>query len=128
MCGNHQWQMIFGPTRARRTLIWVKYNLTNVVCKLFVTGVSAHFYDIVEKKMKNRFLSLHRMYGSHTAVAIREAMDEILESYGLCVDQVFRFVTDNGANMVAGLQGDDLTFTNNFEVDDEEKGRTMGWT
>ena len=61
-----------------------------------------HF--VSDAKIRNAFLGLKSLHGSHTAGRIREHVEEILDEYGLSLDRVFKIVTDNGSNMVAAFQ------------------------
>jgi hypothetical protein len=51
-------------------------------------------------KFMTFFLGLKELHNSHTKYYLRETVSEILEEYGIEIQNVFKIVSDNGSNFV----------------------------
>jgi hypothetical protein len=67
-------------------------------------GVTMHNYNKQKNHLETAALACRELPHPHTAVAIREAMLKILEDWHLKEEDVVRYVTDAGANMVSALR------------------------
>jgi molybdopterin-guanine dinucleotide biosynthesis protein A len=67
-------------------------------------GVTMHYYNTQKNRLETAALACRELPHPHTAVAIREAIQKILENWHLKEEDVVRYVTDAGANIVAALR------------------------
>jgi hypothetical protein len=57
-------------------------------------------------------LGLKELHNSHTKYYLRETVSEILEEYGIEIQNVFKIVSDNGSNFVAAFSDKEaITFS-----------------
>jgi hypothetical protein len=84
------------------TDIWTDVSLSHSYI-----GITAHF--IKSARIKSAFLGLVEIRGSHTADLINQKVSDLLEFYNIDLDKdVYKVVTDNGANMKAAFNEPDL--------------------
>lgn len=67
-------------------------------------GVTLHVVDSFEKQLKRIFLGLMSLSGKHTHDLIKKESENILKLYSLTLDNVFKIITDNGANVVKAFK------------------------
>lgn len=70
-------------------------------------GVSLRFVTNDSKHVSYALLDLVELQQSKTAVYVLDALTTILAEYGLDVDDVYKFVTDNGSNYVSAFREPD---------------------
>lgn len=70
----------------------------------FYLGVVVIFYNPKTKRIATAALACRDFPHPHTGVRIRLLLEEIFKQNGLHLNQVIRFLTDKGANVVNGLQ------------------------
>ena len=76
--------------------IWSKKGLTSSYL-----GVTAHFFSRKDHRKHVVTLCVKRMPSPHTAVHVREKVEEVLRDRDLSADKVSLIITDSGSNMVA---------------------------
>jgi len=66
-------------------------------------GIMVHSLD---KHLKNCCfaLAIEQLEGSHSNQLIRQVTSKVLDKYGMKIDQVAAFVTDNGGNMLKAFR------------------------
>ncbi|KAI9551045.1 putative zinc finger BED domain-containing protein 4-like [Daphnia sinensis] len=68
-------------------------------------GVTVHYFNKQSKKYDSVALACHSLEQPHTGKAIKYALDDCLEKYGFRdSSNVFRYVTDKGANVISALK------------------------
>ncbi|KAH7660544.1 zinc finger BED domain-containing protein 1-like protein, partial [Aphelenchoides avenae] len=87
------------------TDIWTTKN-----CKNSYMGVSLRFVTNDSKHVSYALLDLVELQQSKTAVYVLDALTTILAEYGLDVDDVYKFVTDNGSNYVSAFREPDQVY------------------
>lgn len=75
--------------------------MTDIVTKNHrgILGINAQYYS--EGKIHLRTLGMVQMHVRHYAENIRDLIIECLTSYGISMDQVYSYTSDNAANMIA---------------------------
>ena len=79
--------------------IWSKRGLTSSYL-----GVTAHFFSRKDHRKHVVTLCVKRMPSPHTAVHVREKVEEVLRDWEFSADKVSLIITDSGSNMVAAFR------------------------
>lgn len=102
--------------------IWSKKGLTSSYL-----GVTAHFFSRKDHRKHVVTLSVKRMPSPHTAVHVREKVEEVLHDWELSADKVSLIITDSGSNMVAAFRNlvekkDDTEEEDDQHEEEDEEG------
>ena len=80
--------------------VWSKKGLSSSY-----VGVTVHFFaKDTDKSIRTATLAVKRIEGSITSFAIRQAVDEVLQSWNIEEKKVKAVVTDNASNMVRAFK------------------------
>lgn len=74
--------------------IWSKKDMSSYV------GLTTHFYSSCSHKRMIFGLDLVPIIGRHTAENIKKVVNSVIEYWNIDASKVFKYVTDNGANIV----------------------------
>ena len=102
--------------------IWSKKGLTSSYL-----GVTAHFFSRKDHRKHVVTLCVKRMPSPHTAVHVREKVEEVLHDWELSADKVSLIITDSGSNMVAAFRNlvekkDDTEEEDDQHEEEDEEG------
>jgi hypothetical protein len=67
-------------------------------------AVTAHFFNSDSCRFEQCLLDVAEIKGSHTHSAIKQLTDAVLTRYDISTTSVFRYVIDNGSNIVKAFK------------------------
>lgn len=92
--------------------VWTTKGMSNSYLALTV-----HFYSHAARRLMNLLLAIKPITGRHSAATIKAMSENLLAEWNLTNENVFRYVTDNGSNMIAAFR--DLTISIEREMDED---------
>ena len=66
-------------------------------------GITLHCVDKNES-LRRIFLGLKELHGSHTGYLLRNKAEELLNEYGVHIEDVYKIVTDSGSNILSAFK------------------------
>uniref|UniRef100_A0A914XF45 HAT C-terminal dimerisation domain-containing protein n=1 Tax=Plectus sambesii TaxID=2011161 RepID=A0A914XF45_9BILA len=92
--------------------LWITKGVTNLYLALTV-----HFFSPSAKRLMNLLLGLRLIVGRHSAATIKTMCNAMLAEWELKENDISRYFTDNGSNMITAFR--DLTISISREIDED---------
>lgn len=86
---------------------------------LLYFGITGHLFLSHDHRRHCVTLAAWQLFGSHTAEAVREILEEVMKEWGIPKDKVNAVVTDNGSNNMV------VAFKSHFEEEEDVEGTDL---